>query len=400
MPTTKVETPFKPKKSFLRYLRWRDLIVVLAGLALGWWVSHHLFHEPTDYQKWQARPQLPPLERVTVGGKPGQSGLQPCFFIVPTGASDQSIVSGSVGDCLRLVPDGRKLDVFEIALGGGFVHIKTDLYVSDVMPLAFTRSAIPLDDWAKRQRVYLPQVYDPFLFGDRFPYTFLNWTLPDREPVHYERISPGTAFADAVYEAKSTDQMFAGSRINWNGWGWDLSLENGTTFLSPEAYNATRPQQGSLVGIFDKEGHEVRLSRKSNGDLTEVESPSGRWIKLAYDKGRMIEARDSTRNVAKYTYDAEGRLVSVVYSVGSAIKYSYDSSNRVIRVEDSSSGMLLENKYSRTGTVEQTTVNEEIYGFRQLGDDIDITEPKGVVTRIHLAAKDKNRTYTVEKIVH
>jgi YD repeat-containing protein len=164
-------------------------------------------------------------------------------------------------------------------------------------------------------------VYEPFLFGDRFPYTFLNWTLPDREPVHYERISPGTAFVDAVYEAKSTDQMFAGSRINWNGWGWDLSLENGTTFLSPEAYNATRPQQGSLVGIFDKEGHEVRLSRKSNGDLTEVESPSGRWIKLAYDKGRMIEARDSTKSVAKYTYDAEGRLVSVVYSAGSAIKY-------------------------------------------------------------------------------
>jgi len=215
-----------------------------------------------------------------------------------------------VGDCLRLVPDGRKLDLFEIDLWGGFAHIRTDLDLADVMPLAFTRSVVPLDAWAKRHKIYILHVYDPFMFGDRFPYTFEDWTLPDRKSIHFERISPGTSFADAVYEAKSArNEIFAGSQIKWNGWVWDLSLENGTTFLSPEAYNATRPQQGSLVGIFDKERHEVRLSRKSSGDLTKIESPSGRWIKFTYDEGRMIEARDSLRNVVEYKYDAEGRLV-------------------------------------------------------------------------------------------
>jgi YD repeat-containing protein len=396
-----VETPCKPKKNVLRYLRWRDLIVVLVGLALGWWANHrYSFHEPTDYQKWQARPQLRPLERASVGENPGQNGLPPCLFIVPKGVIDQPFTSGSVGDCLRLVPDGAKLDVFEIALGGGFVHIKTDLYVADVMSLAFTRSVIPVDDWAKRQRVYLPHVYDPFLFGDRFPYTYLDWTLPDREPVRYQRVSPGPGFADAVYEATSTDQIFAGSRINWNGWGWDLSLENGTTFLSPEAYNATRPQQGSLVGIFDKEGHEVRLSRKSSGDLTKLESPSGRWITFSYDQGRMIEAKDSLRNAAKYTYDAEGRLVSVAYSASSATKYWYDSANRVVRIEDSQSGTTVENKYSLTGSVEQTTVDGETYGIRTVVDEVDITGPNGVVTRVHVTAKATSMTYTVEKAAH
>ena len=401
MLTTKVETASKPKKNLLRYLRWRDLIVVLMGLALGWWINHrYSFHQPTDYQKWQARPQLRPLDGAIVGVKPGQSGLPPCFFIVPKSASDQPVVSGSVGDCLRLVPDGRKLDLFEIDLGGGFAHIRTDLDVADVMPLAFTRSVIPLDDWAKRHKIYLPHVYDSFLFGDRFPYTFVDWTLPDRENVHYERVSPGTGFADAVYEAKCADEIFAGSQIKWNGWGWDLSLENGTTFLSPEAYSATRPQQGSLVGIFDKEGHQVRLSRKSSGDLTEIESPSGHWIKFTYDEGRMTEAKDSLRNVAAYKYDAEGRLASVVYSRGSAIKYSYDSANRVVRLEESPSGTILENKYNSNGVVEQTSVNGEIYSFRRLVDDVDITDPKGVVTRVHITTTDRNMTYTVEKVVH
>jgi YD repeat-containing protein len=390
----------KPKTSLLRYLRWRDLIAVLLGLALGWGINHgYSFHEPSDYQKWQTRQELHPLQRTTVDGK-RQSAPPPCFFIVPKGAKNQPVATGSVGDCLRLVPDGRNLDLFEIALLGGFTHIKTDLYVhDDVMPLAFTRAVIPLGDWAKRFKVYVPHVYDPFLAGSRFPYTFLDWTLPDLETVHYERISSGTGYTDAVYEAKSSDEIFAGSRINWNGFGWDLSLENGTTFLSPEAYDATRPQQGSLVGIFDKEGHEIRLTRESNGDLAKVESASGRWIKFAYRKGRMIEARDSSRNVAEYIYDAEARLASVVYSEGSAIKYSYDSANRVVRLEDSSSGTMLENKYSPTGSIEQIKVGGKTYGIRHLVDDVDITDPTGAVTRVHIMATDRNMTYTVENVV-
>jgi YD repeat-containing protein len=375
---------------------------VLLGLALGWWINHgYSFHEPTDYQKWQARQELRPLQRDTVDGKPRPSASPPYFFIVPKGARNQPVASGSVGDCLHLVPDGRNLDLFEIVLLGGFIHVKTDLYVTDdVMPLAFTCAVIPLVAWAKRFRVNLPHVYDPFLSGDRFPYTYLDWTLPDLETVRYERTSPGTGYTDAVYEAKSSDEIFAGSRINWNGFGWDLSLENGTTFLSPEAYNATRPQQGSLAGIFDKEGHEIRLTRKSSGDLTKVESVSGRWAKFAYYKGRMIEARDSLKNVASYTYDAEGRLASVLYSEGSAIKYSYDSANRVVRLEDSSSGTMLENKYSRTGTIEQTTVDGKTYGIRHLVDEIDITDPAGAVTRVHIMPTDRDMTYTVENVAH
>ena len=179
----------------------------MAGIGVGLWLNHHFTpYNPTDYQKWQARPQLAAVASSGEVGA-GQSGLLPCLFIAASGGA-QRFVSGSIGDCLRLVPDGTQVDVFEIPLTGGFLHVKTDLYVSDVMPLAFTRCVVPLDDWARRFHVYVPHVYDLFMYGDRFPYTYLNWTLPDRQEVHYQRVSAGTRYEDAVYEASASDRSF------------------------------------------------------------------------------------------------------------------------------------------------------------------------------------------------
>ena len=158
-----------------------------------------------------------------------------------------------------------------------------------------------------------------------------------------------------------------------------MSLEDGTTYLSPEAYHASGPKQGSLVGIFDKNGNEVRLSRKANGDLTEIKSPSGRWIRFLYDnKGRIIRAKDSSDDVVEYDYDSDDRLRTVRYSTGQTIKYSYDSVDRIIKVEDSSDGMVLENKYDYRGRViEQTVGDGRTYKFRYVVDEVDIINHKG-----------------------
>jgi hypothetical protein len=54
----------KPKKGLLKYLRWRDLIVVVLGITLGLSINTYYAHRLkaltslTDYQKWQARPKL------------------------------------------------------------------------------------------------------------------------------------------------------------------------------------------------------------------------------------------------------------------------------------------------------------------------------------------------------
>jgi YD repeat-containing protein len=378
-----VDTSNRSKKSVFRFLRWRDLIVVVAGLAIGSWMNHrYAVQGPTDYQKWLVRPQLSSPEKARSNARPGLSAQAPCLFIVPKSAVDTHFLSGSIGDCIVLVPDGTYLDLFEVPLWGAFQHIKTDLYVPDVMNLAFTRCTIPIDDWVKRNRVYVPHVYDLFMYGDRRPYTYLDWQLPDRQDIHFQRVSPGTSYDDAIFESTSEDSTFSRSRVAWNGWGWDLNLPGGLTLLSPEAYYAEHPQQGSVVGIFDGQGHEVHLERRSNGDLTKIVSPGGKSIQLEYGGGRLIEVKDSVGHSAKYRYDAGGRLESVEYSSSSSVKYSYDSSNRIVELDASPSGIVLKNMYGSTGDIGQTEVDGDTYNFRRIADEVDVTGPRGAVTRV------------------
>jgi YD repeat-containing protein len=358
-------------------------LAVVVTLAFS--VSH-LSPFRSDLDKWKARPRLGPAE------EPGRSGGIPCFFTVPAMAGGQPVSSGSIGDCLMLAPNGNKLELFEVDLWTGeFVPVKTDLYVPDTIPLAFTRVARPLDDWAKRYRIFLRHVYDPYLFMDRNPYTSSQWMLPDNVHIQYKRISTGTSYSDAVYEFDGNLPSFAGSRINWNGGGWDVALQDGTTYLSPEAYNGKRPPEGSLVGIFDAGGHEVRLSRRTNGDLTEIKSPSGGWIRLTYAQDKIVETKDSLGNVVEYRYDEQDRLQSVEYSKDRGLMYAYDSDNRIINVLDVQGNSILRTRYDSTGRViEQTLPSGSSYSFRyglmQNGMNlwVEISGPQMDTTRITL----------------
>ncbi len=262
-----------------------------------------------------------------------------------------------------------------------------------------------MTNWAIHYRIYLPHVYDPYLWGHRNPYSEVTWYLPDGIEMNFPRISPGTGYGDAVFEFTGAPQIFTGSRIDWNGNGWDLSLEDGTTYLSPEAYYSKRPQQGSLVGIFDRNGNEVRLSRQSNGDLTEIKSPNGLWIRLTYDdEGRILNIKDSFGNVVNYGYDSDYRLSSVRYPTGQTINYSFDSWSRIVKIDDSSRGILIENKYDSKGRViEQNSSNGRIYKFRYVDNEpansrqVDVTDLSGKLTRVMIRQIARDIFYTFEE---
>jgi hypothetical protein len=210
---------------------------------VGRYLPRYLYREPNDRQKWLVRPKLQTEENHSLQTDEHQS--EPCFSLLPSGTSDGPAESGEITDCVTLVPNGKKLDLLELNLASQLLfHVKTDLFVPDLIPLAFTRTYYPVDRWSQKFQIYLPHVYDPYLTGSRFPYTYSDWLLPDRRRIHFARISSGTGFADYVAESMFPDNVFFGSRIAWNGLGWDLALRDGTTYLSPEAYNARRPQTG------------------------------------------------------------------------------------------------------------------------------------------------------------
>src|SRR5579862_7186769 len=127
------------RQGYFRRRGWKDLIFLTIVLAFFAWIRH-LPASRTDIEKWEARPRLnahsgPFSQRIV-----GRSGAIPCFFLVPETAIEQPAASGTIGDCLELAPDGRKLDLFEVDLWtGGLAPIVTDDYVLDTIPLAFTR---------------------------------------------------------------------------------------------------------------------------------------------------------------------------------------------------------------------------------------------------------------------
>ena len=399
---------------YFRSRSWKDLIFLAVAIVLGIVVRHWEKNSLTrsravrpeicDYEKWKARPKLDAHD-AEMAEQVAHSHTNPCFFIVPPKAAGQPATDGSVGDCVTPVPDGRKLDFFEVFLGGSFVPIKTDLFVQDTMNLAFTRTYFPVNDWARKFQIFLPHVYDLFMTGSRNPFTYVDWSLPDAGSIHFHRVSPGTGYADAVFADDSPSSPFAGSKVAWNGYSWDLALGDGMTYLSPSAYYAARPQQCSLVGIFDKDGHEVVLRRKPNGDLTRIISPNGRWIGLEYDGGRVVRASDSAGNTVEYDYDSSDRLETVRYSGGEVARYSYDSSNRMIKVEDSAEGVVLENEYSSYGAVvEQTLGDGRRYYFHYGCDkapntcEADIMDPTRHVTRVLVHIDGNKNSYTVEEV--
>jgi YD repeat-containing protein len=358
---------------------WADLVVkvclaIVLGAALGHFFLPRYFGHlpPTDRERWLARPKLAPLLALA-STSAQEKRSRPCLFLFPSGGVDEPQTSGTVADCLTLVPNGKKMDVLEINLESGELFpVKTDLYVADSMPLAFTRTYCPPDEWSRKFQVHLPQVYDPYLTGSRAPYTYSNWLLPDRQTIHFSRISSGTGYADYIGESKSSDSVFRGSRIAWNGWGWDLALRDGATYLSPEAYNAARPQQGSLTGIFNKDGYQVKLTRAENGDLQEITSPSGQWIRLTYDSpGRIVRATDSAGEHVDYGYDSQDRLQAVHYSNGRSASYTYNTSNQIKAIADTSTGLELSVQYNEHKMPSKVILNGESFEFRYFLDHLD-----------------------------
>jgi YD repeat-containing protein len=163
-----------------------------------------------------------------------------------------------------------------------------------------------------------------FPVGSRQPYTYVDLILCDGDPIHYDRISKGTGYADALYEHRTTATPFLSSCFGWNGNGWDLKLKDGSLLLFPESYYAKRPVDGAIVDYRDGKGQTVKIERHKRRNLRRLTSPFGRFITFDYDSSeRIVKAVDDQSRTLSYLYDSGGRLVSVE-KPGSVKHFAYD----------------------------------------------------------------------------
>ena len=201
-------------RPYFKTRAWKHLLFFALLFYGCYYVRHHYFI--TNHDKWLARPPLDARYNPPGSLPRGRSGMFPCFFFTQEKDVSEPV---TIDDCATLLPDGKRWNTLEVDAAGDVIPLTTDLYVSDVIPLAFTRTYVPIGEWEKNFLVYLPNVYTSVLTGSGDPFTYLDFQLPDRTGAHYERISRGTGYADALYQTHSPFPLLNGSRINWNGWG-------------------------------------------------------------------------------------------------------------------------------------------------------------------------------------
>lgn len=167
--------------------------------------------------------------------------------------------------------------------------------------------------------------------------------------MHFQRISKGTGYADAVYEHRATATAFLGSRFSWNGNGWDLKLRDGSLYLFPESYYAKKPVDGAAIQYRDAIGQSVKLERGDRRTLKRIISPDGRSITFKYDTAdRIFQAADDQKRKVSYLYDHGGRLAKV-RGVRAVWRYNYEST--YLRKVEENDQWLVEFDYDRQGRI-------------------------------------------------
>ena len=261
--------------------------------------------------------------------------------------------------------------------------------LADTLPINLTRTYRPRDTVSRPFGIGTTHPYEIFLVGDIFPYTFQDLILPDGGRVHYDRISPGTGFSDAVYEHTDSPSVFYKSTIRWIG-GWERKLRDGTIYTFPDSEGATVPRAAAVLTMQDRYGNRLLLNRDSNHNLTQITTPNGRYVQFTYDTGNRITlARDNIGRTVSYTYDASGRLWKVNDLNGGLTEFTYDTSNRITKVKDPKGITYLTNTYDTNGRVtKQTLADTTTYLFAYtIGangkiSQTDVTDPRGNIRRV------------------
>jgi YD repeat-containing protein len=255
-------------------------------------------------------------------------------------------------------------DPVDIATGQ-FVYTKTDLALPDILPIALTRTYIAHDSRSRSFGIGATNAYDILMVGDINPWTYQELVLPDGARIRFDRITPGTQYTDAIYLATSSNGPFYGARITRNvGLGWTMTLKDGTKYDLPEAMGQTDPFCQAIIGITDRYGNHITLTRDSatagpvptHCQLLKITSSNGRSITLTHDtQGRITQATDNIGRNVLYTYDAAGRLSTVTDANGGVTTYTYDDQNRMLTIQDARNIVYLTNQYDSAGRVTQQT---------------------------------------------
>jgi RHS repeat-associated protein len=304
-------------------------------------------------------------------------------------------VPGLLGAAFNSLNDFLAHDGDPVDLATGLFHERhTDLAVPDIMPISVTRSYRQLDNAMRPFGIGTNHDYGIFLQSAQ-QYQEADLVFPDSSKVHFVRTSPGGHWTDAVFAAVDTTGPFRNATMNWNGLGWDLVRADGTVYV----FGMEQP----LQAIRDRHGNEITLIRTNGqaGNITQVISPNGRWLRFFYDAGnRITQAIDDASRSVSYVYDSAGRLTQVWK--GSSTYYGYDNANRMTTITDHRGITYLTNFYDAAGKVSaQRSADGLVTSFGYVTDasgystQTTVTDPAGGSRRVTFDANHYEATDSV-----
>jgi YD repeat-containing protein len=320
-------------------------------------------------------------------------GRYPCLRIIKAKDAAPGAQEVTLAKCVQGVYLDQELDEIEIDISGNLVTRMTDLFIPGKFALAATRCYRAWDNFSRSFGQNAALSWDLFPVGSRQPYTYIEIIPCDGNRLRFERISKGTGYADAVYEHRTTNTVFLGSRINWNGNGWDLKLHDGSLYLFPESYYAKKGIDGALIEFRDANGLAVKMERGERRNLKKISTPDHRWVAFQHDTAdRIIAAEDNEKRKVAYLYDHGGRLAEV-RGPNSVTRYSYRDTDLMTIEANGRRIAEFDYYYNRVSRV--TLPGRGTYRFRYEYDPVEkarvvrsfVTAPDGSLTKFEFQTK-------------
>ncbi|GIJ10586.1 RHS repeat-associated core domain-containing protein [Micromonospora sp. NPDC049891] len=280
---------------------------------------------------------------------------------------------------------------------GLLVDESVDLVIDDILPIEIKRTYQQGDQDARVFGTGMNFNYGIFPWSPgsigNFDFQTFDLIQPDGSKIHYTRTTPGTDYAGAVFRAAPTPTKYDGSTVAWNGDGWDVTLRDGTVIVLGD--------EAPVQAIRDKYGNTTTITRatagpgtdgkvRQNGAITQITSPSGRWVRFSYDSAnppRISAIEDNIGRRVSYTYHGTGHLKTVTNPDGGVTEYSWDTAGRMKTARDPRGTEFMVNEYDDQGRVESQRAADgglTEFEYTTAGGAITetrMTDPRGHVRR-------------------
>ncbi len=275
---------------------------------------------------------------------------------------------------------------------GAFIHVQTDIYLPDVIPINLSRAYSSFDYAQRDFGLGSSASYEIYLVGDNIVFSYIDMMFPGGEIVHMPRISPGTSY-DATYEHRATPgdtaDIFDQARLWWHSPWYFSSLKDGTGIVFPASRWAQQWGQRATVMVQDAKGNVLDIKRDEAGNILEITSPNGQKLILTHDQtNRIKSANDSHGYLIYYAYDDSGRLTDVTDSKGDVTTYTYDIDDNMLTIRQPDGRTWLANTYDkRRRVVEQTYLDGTQAHYTYTTPDrsgmkvTEVTRPDGSIDR-------------------